>query len=136
VIGGEYLRAGRPVGPRIRARGRCVAEGASGRIRFAAAAKHLRGRREGRQGVREMPKSESGRGLRASRRWDSWGMGARERTRSQAGRGADAQNRGDGSAARGRGGGGGGGVGARTRDAMDGRGQMERGCHGRFPADP
>jgi hypothetical protein len=27
VIGGEYLRAGRPVGPRIRARGRHVAEG-------------------------------------------------------------------------------------------------------------
>jgi hypothetical protein len=27
VIGGEYLRAGRPVGPRIRTRGRRVAEG-------------------------------------------------------------------------------------------------------------
>jgi hypothetical protein len=27
VIGGEYLRAGRPVGPHIRARGRRVAEG-------------------------------------------------------------------------------------------------------------
>jgi hypothetical protein len=62
-------------------------------------------------------------------------MGARERTRSQAGRGADARNRGDGSVVRGRGGGGG-GVGARTRDAMDGRERMERGCHGRFAADP
>jgi hypothetical protein len=82
-----------------------------------------------------MPKSDSGRGLMASQRWDSWGMGARERTRSQAGRGVDARNRGDGSAVRGRGVGGG-GVGARTRDAMDGRGRMDHGCHERFAADP
>jgi hypothetical protein len=130
VIGGEYLWAGRPIGPRIRARGRRVAEGPRERPDPVRYRRKASAREEGRT----LRASESGRGLRASRRWDSWGMGARERTRSQAGRGADVRNRGDGSAVRGRGGGG--GVGARTRDAMDGRGRMERGCHGRFATDP
>jgi hypothetical protein len=74
----------------------------------------------------------------ASRRWDSWGTGARERTReravavrSQAGRGADARNRGGGGAVRGRGGGGG-GVGARTCGArFPGAGARPRGGGGR-----
>jgi hypothetical protein len=46
--GRKYLRAGRPVGPAsVREAGAPQKALASGQIRFAAATKHLRGRREG-----------------------------------------------------------------------------------------
>jgi hypothetical protein len=48
VFGGEYLRAGRPGGPRIRARGRRVAEGPGERPDPVGRRREASAREEGR----------------------------------------------------------------------------------------
>jgi hypothetical protein len=48
VIGGEYLRAGRPVGPRIRAQGRRVAKGPGERPDSVRRCRKASAREEGR----------------------------------------------------------------------------------------